>query len=61
MRFADDVVLFAKSGEELQHMLTDLNRESKEAGLQMNASETKLMTYASPVRIDNEPMDYMEE
>ena len=43
-------------------MLTDLNRESKEAGLQMNASKTKLMTNveASPVRIDNAPVEICE-
>lgn len=43
-------------------MLIDLSREKKEI-LQMNASKTKLMTNAeaSPVTIDNAPVDYVKE
>ena len=45
--FADDVVLVAKSPEELESMLTDIglgiHLASKPVGLSMNLSKTKVM------------------
>jgi retron-type reverse transcriptase len=44
LRFADDIVIFAKSTTELQEIMTELNTRSKEMGLLMNPSKTKIMT-----------------
>ena len=41
--FADDIVLVAKSPDELESMLTDINLASKPVGLIMNLSKTKVM------------------
>ena len=41
--FADDIVLVAKSPEELESMLTDIHLASKPTGLSMNLSKTKVM------------------
>ena len=41
--FADDIVLVAKSPEELESMLTDIHLASKSVGLSMNLSKTKVM------------------
>ena len=43
LSFADDIILVAKTPKELQQMLEDLQSMSKEIGLKMNTSETKLM------------------
>ena len=41
--FADDIVLIAKSPEELESMLADIHLASKPVGLSMNLSKTKVM------------------
>ena len=41
--FADDIVLVAKSAEELESMLNDIHLVSKPVGLSMNLSKTKVM------------------
>ena len=41
--FADDIVLVAKSPQELESMLTDIHLASKPVGLSMNLSKTKVM------------------
>ena len=41
--FAEDIVLAAKSPEELESMLTDIHLPSKPVGLSMNLSKTKVM------------------
>ena len=41
--FADDIVLIAKSPEELESMFTDIHLASKPVGLSMNLSKTKVM------------------
>ncbi len=41
--FADDIVLVAKSPEELESMLTDIHLASKPVGLSMNLSKTKVI------------------
>ena len=41
--FADDIVLVAKSPEELESMLTDIHLASKHVGLSMNLSKTSVM------------------
>ena len=47
LRFADDVVLIAKNGEELGGMAEDLRRASEEYGLSINFSKTKVLTNIS--------------
>lgn len=44
LRFADDVVLFSESEQELSEMITSLNEAGKEAGLTINEGKTVLMT-----------------
>ena len=40
--FADDIILFAKSPDELTGMLTDIHNTSKPADLNMNLGKTKV-------------------
>jgi hypothetical protein len=58
LRFVDDIVIFAKSTTELQEMMTELNTRSKETGLLMNPTKTKIMTNSTetPIIIDGTPM-----
>jgi hypothetical protein len=51
LRFADDIILTAKSASNLKHMLMELDEVSKEAGLSMNPGKTKLMTNGSTTPI----------
>ena len=44
LRFADDIIIFASTKEELQQMLTELNEASKSVGLLMNSRKTKAMS-----------------
>ena len=41
--FTDDIILFAKSPEELTCMLTDIHNTSKPAGLDIHLGKTKVM------------------
>ena len=41
--FTDDIILFAKSPEELTSMLTDIHNTSKPAGLDIHLGKTKVM------------------
>ncbi|XP_042858321.1 uncharacterized protein LOC122244473 [Penaeus japonicus] len=43
LRFADDVIVFSHSPEELQQMLTELNESSLEIGLNMNLKKAKVI------------------
>ena len=43
LRFADDIILFAQSEEELKNLLEDLNREGRKDGMKMNKKKTKIM------------------
>jgi hypothetical protein len=63
LRFADDIVIFFKSTTELQAMMTGLNTRSKEMGLLMNPTKTKIMTNATetPIIIDGTPIQYCKE
>ncbi|KAJ4446733.1 hypothetical protein ANN_13430 [Periplaneta americana] len=44
LRFADDVVLFARSRKRLEEMLNELCEESMAVGLKINTSKTKVLT-----------------
>ena len=43
LRFADDIILFAESEEQLARMLNDLNTEGKRDGMKINKKKTKVM------------------
>ena len=43
LRFADDIVIFANSPEQLQQMLKEMNEASLKVGLSMNLKKTKVM------------------
>ena len=51
LRFADGIVLIARSARKLEQMLIELDRKSSEEGLKMNPTKTKLMTNATKVPI----------
>jgi len=51
LRFADDIVLIAKSPLELKIMITNLAAESEKAGLIINPGKTHLMTNGETVDI----------
>lgn len=64
LRFADDIVVFANTSEELQKMLIELNTASKEVGLSMNIQKTKAMTNdedANVIKIDGNNIEYVTE
>jgi hypothetical protein len=64
LRFADDIVVFATSAEDLQEMLEDLDRASKEVGLSMNVQKTKAMSNANNktiIRLNNNIIEYVPE
>ena len=44
VRYADDILLFAKSREELQSMIMLLIEELRKIGLELNVSKTKILT-----------------
>jgi hypothetical protein len=63
LRFADDIVIFAKSTTELQSMMTGLNTRSKEMGLLMNPTKTKINSNPTetPIIIDDTPIENCKE
>ena len=64
--FADDIVLVAKSPEELECMLTDIHLASKPVGLglSMNLSKTKVMlnenSITSTVAVDGNTIENVD-
>ena len=65
LRFADDIVLIAETANDLQEMLSDLNRESLKVGLKMNKRKTKVMfntnVQSNTIKIDNETIEEVDE
>jgi hypothetical protein len=63
LRLANDIVIFAKSTTVLQEMMTELNTRSKEMGLLMNPTKTKIMTNSTetPIIIDGTSIQYCKE
>ena len=43
MRFADDIVIIASNGDDLEDMLKDVAAESLKCGLKLNTKKTKVM------------------
>ena len=60
LHFADDVVVFAKSAKELEAMLTELNTQSQEMGLEMNPTKTKILSNSDyvPVTVNGALIQY---
>ena len=64
LRFADDIVVMAKSMEELSMMLDGLDRVSQRVGLKMNMDKTKIMSNANvvptPVSVGNSVLEVVD-
>ena len=58
LRYADDIILKAKSEEELKSLLMKVKKESEKAGLKLNIQKTKIMASCSIIscQIDGEIM-----
>jgi len=64
LRFADDVVIITDNEKDLKEMITELNEESKKAGLEMNIKKSNVMTNSeekTEIMIDNQKLEYVEE
>lgn len=63
LRFADDIVVFSPTKDDLQKMLIELDRESQKAGLHMNPQKTKVMTNGiqEPILVNNNTIEYVKE
>uniref|UniRef100_A0A914WRV7 Reverse transcriptase domain-containing protein n=1 Tax=Plectus sambesii TaxID=2011161 RepID=A0A914WRV7_9BILA len=56
LRFADDIVLFANTTDELQQMASELNDQASQIGLKINSSKTKAMSTTlllNPIHLDD--------
>ena len=56
LRYEDNTILIAESGEELKTFLRNVKEQSEKAGLKLNIQKTKIMT-SSPIaswQIDGE-------
>ena len=47
LRYADDTILMAESGEELKSLLMKVKEESEKVGLKLNVRKTKIMASGS--------------
>ena len=63
VRFADDIVLFARKPGDLQTMLQALSNSSRKTGLTMNMDKTKVMInrQPSPIQVDSAHLQYIHE
>lgn len=63
LRFADDIILFATSADELSRGIQELAQQSKKAGLELNLQKTKLMTNSNEeiIQINNRELEYVTE
>ena len=61
LRFADDVVFFARNSREMHRMLEELNKRGKQVGLKINASKSKVMQTAgmpqANLKVDGVPIE----
>ena len=63
LRYADDTILMAESGEELKSLLMKVKEESEKTGLKLNIQKTKIMA-SGPItlwQIDGETMDIVRD
>ncbi|GBP72876.1 Putative uncharacterized transposon-derived protein F52C9.6 [Eumeta japonica] len=63
LRFADDIVLFTKTPDDLVRMLNELASESRKIRLKLNPEKTKVMTNGnkSSIKVDDSEIDYVDE
>ncbi|CAG4943569.1 unnamed protein product [Colias eurytheme] len=63
LRFADDIVLFAKSSEDITKMIKELATESMKVGLKLNPEKTRVMTNGERITINlgTNQIDYTDE
>jgi hypothetical protein len=63
VRYADDVAIFAHTARNLQMMLRDLNTKSKEVGLSLNPTNTKIATNHTeiPLTIEGTKIEHCKE
>ena len=63
LRFADDIVLFAKTSDDICRMIRDLANESDKVGLRLNPDKTKLMTNGnkSKIKLEHKEINYTDE
>ena len=61
LRFVDDILIFANTLDEVQHVLQELADESNNPGLKMNKSKTKVMMEADiPLYVNNTQIENVE-
>ena len=63
LRYADDTILMAESGEKLKNLLMKVKEESEKVGLKLNIQKTKIMA-SGPItwwQIDGETMETMRD
>ncbi|KAI8425563.1 hypothetical protein MSG28_011388 [Choristoneura fumiferana] len=62
LRFADDIVIFAKTSKELEIMIGELSNASKNIGLQMNTLKTKVATNSTqnPIKNNDTQIEYVD-
>ena len=54
LRFADDIFLCTETPQELQHILQELSDESRQMGLKVNITKTKVMVVDNtPINVNN--------
>lgn len=63
LRFADDLVILEEDPLLLESMIQTLADRSREVGLEMNSSKTKMMTNSTPISItiNGQKLEYVEE
>uniref|UniRef100_A0A914WZG4 Reverse transcriptase domain-containing protein n=1 Tax=Plectus sambesii TaxID=2011161 RepID=A0A914WZG4_9BILA len=61
--FADDIVLFANTADELQQMASELNNEADQVGLRINSNKTKAMSTTpllNPIHLDDSEIEAVD-
>lgn len=63
LRFADDLVILEEDPRKLEYMIQTLISRSREVGLEINLTKTKMMTNSTPIDITNngQKFEYVEE
>ncbi|CAH2097703.1 unnamed protein product [Euphydryas editha] len=63
LRFADDIILLEEDPSLLEFMIQTLADRSREVGLELNSSKTKLLTNSIPVNIiiNGQKLEYVKE
>ncbi|GBP68178.1 Retrovirus-related Pol polyprotein from type-2 retrotransposable element R2DM; Endonuclease [Eumeta japonica] len=63
LRFADDIVLFVKTPEDIDRMIEDLAIESERVDLKLNHEKTRVMTNGNKIAMEvgNTEINYTDE